>query len=173
MVRACLAGMSVGYVKTARIACVPIRIPLHEVRVRRGLDMLHWGWCRIISSARGLCRRVPWCPSCCDCCEGGSPSGSKTRRASTASPSTSASLPTSLPAASGEAWASIRSSRPMPKRVDFEDLRLPASYANFLILNNCVLVPTFNDSNDRVALNILSECFPDREVIGISCIDFI
>ena len=62
---------------------------------------------------------------------------------------------------------------PMPKRVAFEDLRLPASYANFLILNNCVLVPTFNDSNDRVALNILSECFPDREVIGISCIDFI
>ncbi|GGF13370.1 agmatine deiminase family protein [Flavobacterium limi] len=62
---------------------------------------------------------------------------------------------------------------PMPKRVDFEDLRLPASYANFLILNKCVLVPTFNDSNDRVALNILSECFPDREVIGISCIDFI
>lgn len=62
---------------------------------------------------------------------------------------------------------------PMPKRVDFETLRLPASYANFLILNNCVLVPTFNDSNDRVALNILAECFPDREVIGISCIDFI
>jgi agmatine deiminase len=62
---------------------------------------------------------------------------------------------------------------PMPKRVDFEDLRLPASYANFLILNKCVLVPTFNDSNDRIALNILSECFPDREVIGISCIDFI
>jgi len=62
---------------------------------------------------------------------------------------------------------------PMPKRVDFEDLRLPASYANFLILNNCVLVPTFNDSNDRIALNILAECFPDREVIGISCIDFI
>lgn len=62
---------------------------------------------------------------------------------------------------------------PMPKRIDFEDLRLPASYANFLILNNCVLVPTFNDSNDRIALNILSECFPDREVIGINCIDFI
>lgn len=62
---------------------------------------------------------------------------------------------------------------PMPKRIDFEDLRLPASYANFLILNNCVLVPTFNDSNDRIALNILTECFPDREVIGINCIDFI
>lgn len=62
---------------------------------------------------------------------------------------------------------------PMPKRLDFEGLRLPASYANFLILNNSVLVPTFNDSNDRVALNILSECFPDREIIGINCTDFI
>jgi agmatine deiminase len=62
---------------------------------------------------------------------------------------------------------------PMPKRLDFEDLRLPASYANFLILNNCVLMPTFNDANDRVALNILGECFPDREVIGISAIDLI
>ena len=62
---------------------------------------------------------------------------------------------------------------PMPKRIDFDGLRLPASYANFLILNHCVLVPTFNDANDRVALNILSECFPDREIIGISAIDFI
>ncbi|MEZ7500779.1 agmatine deiminase family protein [Flavobacterium sp. Arc3] len=62
---------------------------------------------------------------------------------------------------------------PMPKRIDFEDLRLPASYANFLIMNQCVLVPTFNDANDRVALNILAECFPDREIIGISAIDLI
>jgi agmatine deiminase len=62
---------------------------------------------------------------------------------------------------------------PMPTRLDFENLRLPASYANFLILNQCVLVPTFNDANDRIALNILSECFPDREVIGISAIDLI
>ena len=62
---------------------------------------------------------------------------------------------------------------PMPKRIDFDGLRLPASYANFLILNNCVLVPTFNDANDRVALNLLSECFPDREIIGINCTDFI
>jgi agmatine deiminase len=62
---------------------------------------------------------------------------------------------------------------PMPKRLDFEDLRLPASYANFLILNKCVLVPTFNDPNDRKALNILAECFPDREIIGISAIDLI
>jgi agmatine deiminase len=62
---------------------------------------------------------------------------------------------------------------PMPKRIDFEDLRLPASYANFLILNKCVLVPTFNDANDRIALNILTNCFPNREIIGISAIDLI
>jgi agmatine deiminase len=62
---------------------------------------------------------------------------------------------------------------PMPKHLDFDGLRLPASYANFLILNKCVLVPTFNDSNDRLALNILADCFPDREIIGISAIDFI
>lgn len=62
---------------------------------------------------------------------------------------------------------------PMPKRLDFDGLRLPASYANFLILNKCVLVPTFNDANDRIALNILSDCFPDREVIGINAIDLI
>ena len=62
---------------------------------------------------------------------------------------------------------------PMPKRLDFEGLRLPLSYANFLILNNCVLVPTFNDANDRIALNILAECFSDREIIGISAVDLI
>ena len=62
---------------------------------------------------------------------------------------------------------------PMPKRIDFDGLRLPASYANFLILNKCVLVPTFNDANDRIALNILADCFSDREIIGISAIDLI
>lgn len=62
---------------------------------------------------------------------------------------------------------------PMPKRIYFDDIVLPASYANFLILNKCVLVPTFNDSNDRVALNILADCFTDREIIGISAIDLI
>ena len=62
---------------------------------------------------------------------------------------------------------------PMPKRIDFDGLRLPASYANFLILNNCVLVPTFNDANDRIALNIIADCFPDREIIGINAIDLI
>lgn len=62
---------------------------------------------------------------------------------------------------------------PMPTRLDFEGVRIPASYANFLILNKCVLVPTFNDVRDRIALNTLAECFPDKEVIGISCIDLI
>jgi agmatine deiminase len=42
-----------------------------------------------------------------------------------------------------------------------------------LILNKCVLVPTFNDSKDRIALNILADCFPDREIIGINATDFI
>jgi agmatine deiminase len=62
---------------------------------------------------------------------------------------------------------------PMPHKLIFDGVRIPASYANFLILNKTVLVPVFNDSNDRIALNIIAECFPDREVIGIGCIDLI
>lgn len=62
---------------------------------------------------------------------------------------------------------------PMPDKLKFEGHRIPASYANFLVINRAVLVPTFNDPADRVALNILSECFPGREVIGLSCIDLI
>ncbi|MCC4213005.1 agmatine deiminase family protein [Leeuwenhoekiella parthenopeia] len=62
---------------------------------------------------------------------------------------------------------------PMPKAINYEDLRVPASYANFLILNKTVLVPTFNDAKDRIALNTLAELFPDREVIGIGAIDLI
>lgn len=62
---------------------------------------------------------------------------------------------------------------PMPKRLNFDGIRLPASYANFLILNNSVLVPTFNDTNDRMALNIIADCFPEREVIGIATTDLI
>ncbi|MDX1933744.1 MAG: agmatine deiminase family protein [Capsulimonadales bacterium] len=58
---------------------------------------------------------------------------------------------------------------PMPGPVVFDGQRLPASYANFLITNRLVLVPTFNDPNDRIALNILSDCFPDRSVVGIHC----
>ena len=62
---------------------------------------------------------------------------------------------------------------PMPKRIDFDGIRLPASYANFIILNGCVLVPTFNNIHDSKALQILANCFPDRDVIGISAIDLI
>ncbi len=62
---------------------------------------------------------------------------------------------------------------PMPKPVYFEEQLLPASYANFLICNKLVLVPTFNDVNDRLALNILAELFPKHDVIGINCRDFV
>jgi agmatine deiminase len=62
---------------------------------------------------------------------------------------------------------------PMPKPVLFEGQRLPASYANFYVANKLLLVPTFGDANDRVALNILAELFEDREVVGIYCRDFI
>ena len=62
---------------------------------------------------------------------------------------------------------------PMPRPVIFRDQRLPASYANFYIANNLVLVPTFHDPNDRVALNTLAEVFPDREVIGIHSADLV
>jgi agmatine deiminase len=62
---------------------------------------------------------------------------------------------------------------PLPRPVVFRGQRLPASYANFYIANGLVLVPTFHDKNDRVALNILSEVFPDRDVIGIHCVDLV
>jgi agmatine deiminase len=62
---------------------------------------------------------------------------------------------------------------PMPAPVYFEGRRLPASYANFYIANGLVLVPVFNDPNDRVALDILADIFPDREVVGIYCGDLI
>jgi agmatine deiminase len=62
---------------------------------------------------------------------------------------------------------------PMPKAVAFEEQRLPASYANFLIANGLVLVPTFNDPNDRLALDILANAFPGREIVGIHCLDLV
>jgi len=62
---------------------------------------------------------------------------------------------------------------PMPGKLEFDNLRLPASYANFLILNKSVLVPVFNDPNDRHALNILANCFPEREIIPINATDLI
>jgi agmatine deiminase len=62
---------------------------------------------------------------------------------------------------------------PMPRPLYFDGQRLPASYANFYIANRIVLVPSFNDPNDRIALNVLAELFPDREVLGISCLDLV
>jgi agmatine deiminase len=62
---------------------------------------------------------------------------------------------------------------PMPTPVVFEGQRLPASYANFYIANGLVLVPTFNDPNDRHALNTLAKLFPNRKIVGIHCGDFI
>ncbi|HEV2619394.1 MAG TPA: agmatine deiminase family protein, partial [Acidobacteriaceae bacterium] len=62
---------------------------------------------------------------------------------------------------------------PMPSPVVFEGQRLPASYANFYIANGVVLVPTFNDAQDRRALNIIANCFPTREVIGIHAVDLV
>ena len=64
-------------------------------------------------------------------------------------------------------------SLPYPRAVIMDGLRLPASYANFYIGNGVVLVPTFNDPNDRIALNTLSECFPDRSVVGIHAVDLV
>jgi agmatine deiminase len=62
---------------------------------------------------------------------------------------------------------------PFPRPVIMNGERLPASYANFYIANGAVLVPTFNDPNDRVALNTLAELMPDRRVIGIHAVDLV
>jgi agmatine deiminase len=62
---------------------------------------------------------------------------------------------------------------PMPAPVIFEGRRLPASYGNFYIANGIVLVPVFNDPNDRLALNTLAELFPSREIIPIYSGDLI
>ncbi len=62
---------------------------------------------------------------------------------------------------------------PMPQAIYFDGQRLPASYANFYIANQLVLVPTFNDPSDRIALNTLARLFPDREVRGIHCLDLV
>lgn len=62
---------------------------------------------------------------------------------------------------------------PMPRPRSFEGLLLPASYLNFYIANRAVLVPTFNDPADRVALNTLADVFPDRDVVGIHAVDLV
>jgi agmatine deiminase len=62
---------------------------------------------------------------------------------------------------------------PYPRPVFMQGERLPASYANFYIANGVVLVPTFNDLNDRLALNTIAELFPDRKVVGIHAVDLV
>jgi agmatine deiminase len=62
---------------------------------------------------------------------------------------------------------------PFPRPVIMDGQRLPASYANFYVANDIVIVPTFNDPMDRVALNLLADCFPDRGVCGIHSVDLI
>ena len=61
----------------------------------------------------------------------------------------------------------------MPAPLMFDGQRLPASYANFYIANDRVLVPTFNDPNDRRALGMLAELFPGRAVVGIHAVDLV
>ena len=64
-------------------------------------------------------------------------------------------------------------SLPMPSPLFSGPDRLPASYANFYIANRVVLVPTFNDPRDRLALGIIGELFPDRTVLGIHAVDLV
>ncbi len=62
---------------------------------------------------------------------------------------------------------------PMPEPIYYEKMRVPASYANFYITNSLVLVPTFNDPKDRIALGIFADLFPDKEVVGINSVDLV
>jgi agmatine deiminase len=62
---------------------------------------------------------------------------------------------------------------PMPRKIVREGQRLPASYANFYIANKVVLVPTFADPADKMAVSILGKCFPNRRVVGIDCRELI
>lgn len=62
---------------------------------------------------------------------------------------------------------------PMPAVRVYEGMQIPASYANFYVANGVVIVPTFNDPADRVALGVLGDLFPGREVVGISCVDLV
>jgi agmatine deiminase len=62
---------------------------------------------------------------------------------------------------------------PMPDMIVYEDQRLPASYANFYIANHAVIVPTYRSSKDEKALQIIQECFPRREIVGIDSVEII
>jgi agmatine deiminase len=62
---------------------------------------------------------------------------------------------------------------PMPSPKYLDSMRLPASYANFYIVNGAVIVPEFEDANDQVAQQILSGCFPDRQLIGLPALSLV
>lgn len=62
---------------------------------------------------------------------------------------------------------------PMPRPIIYEGQRLPASYANFYIGNETVVIPTFADPQDSVALSLLTQCFPGRKVVGLDALDLI
>jgi len=62
---------------------------------------------------------------------------------------------------------------PYPRAVTMQGERLPASYANFYLANGVALVPTFNDPNDRIALNALAPLLPNRRVVGIHAVDLV
>ncbi len=62
---------------------------------------------------------------------------------------------------------------PMADKVEWEGERLPATYANFLIMNDAVLVPFYNSPKDAVAKAVLQEAFPGREIVGINCLPLI
>ncbi|MGH7636057.1 MAG: agmatine deiminase family protein [Gemmatimonadaceae bacterium] len=78
-----------------------------------------------------------------------------------------------LQLAGGDAGALKIVKIPFPRPVVMNGERLPASYANFYVANGVVIVPTFNDPNDRVALNTLAELLPDRQVVGIHAVDLV
>jgi agmatine deiminase len=78
-----------------------------------------------------------------------------------------------LQLAGGSAGALKIVKLPYPRPVIMNGERLPASYANFYIANRTVIVPTFNDPNDRVALNTLATLMPDREIVGIHAVDLV
>lgn len=63
---------------------------------------------------------------------------------------------------------------PLPRPIYDEDYRLPATYANYLVINGAVLIPTYGQSDlDAEAMRIIGEAFPDREIVGIDCLPVI
>ncbi|WP_199611727.1 agmatine deiminase family protein [Flocculibacter collagenilyticus] len=65
---------------------------------------------------------------------------------------------------------------PLPwpsKKINNDGERLPATYANYLIINNCVLVPTYQDDNDQIALDVIAKAYPNHNVIGIDCLPLV